>query len=299
MGSDGKLGSTAVAAFLQRSRGRASLVDLAALGRAARSPPLARVDIDFDSPVDADRVEALLQEELLWLFDLFAGRRLVLCGLWERSAKVGRLRDLGRPLIAVARPVVPQNVIARDYLDQVLPTWQSMSNDERLAIKIGVGILAAMPADLEPAVVVGAMGLEHLAEAFLPAADNSYDVPRTVRRQVFTRLHEAAAELAPDTRWFADLDRLQGNLFHAPASDRITELCRSFRIALSDDEVKAYAAVRNPVTHGRPSTVTAAEKVRAMLFERQALGEALLRRVGYTGPVHDVRAGRLLPRPQR
>jgi hypothetical protein len=168
-----------------------------------------------------------------------------------------------------------------------------MTDDERHDMKIGIAILNALPPDLEAAVVIGAMGLEHLASALLPPAEEGYDLSKSQRGQVRDQLKALAETIAPDSNWLADLPRLEGKLFQRPASDRIGELCNMYGVPVGDKEISAYAAVRNPVTHGRIPGVSLEEKVQAMLFERHAIGVTLLRRLGFQGPIYDAREARI------
>lgn len=251
-------------------------------------PPLVRADLEFPAPVNSEAAELALLEDACWVLDLHAGRRILPVGVWNDRETCGRLTDLGRPL-RDRQPVVAASVLLRDYLSSVLPVWNGMSDDERRDVKIGIAVLYALGADLEAAVVVGAMGLEHLASALLPPAEDGYDVTPGNRAKVFSRLEEAAEEIARGSDWAADLPRLKGRIFQRPASDRIGELCGTFGVETEEGELKAYADVRNPVTHGRIPTVALDKKVRAMLFEKHAIGAVLLRKLGYHGPVYDTR----------
>jgi hypothetical protein len=251
-------------------------------------PPLVRADLEFSSPVNSEQAELSLLEDVCWVLDLYAGRRLLPIGTWNDRETCGRLTDLGRPLRS-RQSIVASNVLLRDYLNSVLPVWNGMGDDESRDIKIGIAVLYALGPDLEAAVVVGAMGLEHLASALLPPPENGYDLKPSDRRQILSRLRAAAEEIAPGSDWIADLPRVEGNIFHRPASDRIGELCESSGVEIEEGEIKAYASVRNPVTHGRIPSVPLDEKIRAMLFERHAIGVVLLRKLSYQGSVYDTR----------
>lgn len=133
------------------------------------------------------------------------------------------------------------------------------------------------------------MGLEHLASALLPPTKDGYDLSKAQQREIRSRLKVVAEEIAPGSDWLTDLPRLDGKLFQRPAPDRIDELCRAYGVELRDGEIKAYADARNPVTHGRIKAVPLEEKVRAMLFERHALGVVLLRKLGFLGRIYDTR----------
>ena len=180
----------------------------------------------------------------------------------------------------------------RDYLDAVLPTWETMTEDERRDMRIGIGILRALPVELEAAVVVGAMGLEHLARALLPPAEDGYELSKSQRAQVRSQLAAFADTVAPESDWLHDLPLLVGRLFQRPAPDRIRQLCETFGVTVKEGEIKAYAETRNPVTHGRLPEATTDQKIEAMLFERHAIAVCLLRKLGYEGAVYDVREAR-------
>lgn len=253
-------------------------------------PPVSRVDLRFGSPVDVTAVENFLLSEFLWPLHLFAGQRVTPAGVWDDQMRVGSLVDLGRPVLQHGRRVLPSRILLPAFLDQVIPTWQSLDPTRKHAIKAGISIWDSLPADLEPAVVIGAMGLEHLAESLLPAEKNSYDLSKQQRTKVRNSLREAANSIAPGSQWLADLARIEARLFQVPASDRVSELCLQFGIQASPEELRDYVEARNPVTHGRASEIELDHKIRAMLFERQAITEVLLRSMGYSGPVSDVRA---------
>jgi len=271
------------------------IMEAATFRRRAIPPDLpqpAQVDLSFPTAVTAQVVERLLLEEFCWLLDLYAGRRVVPIGPWDAQGACGLLKDFGRPLAGLKAGDLGNGIVIRDYLDAVLPTWGAMTEDERRDIRIGIGILRALPVELEAAVVIGAMGLEHLAGAFLPPAKDGYDLSADQRGQVCSNLTDFAATIAPDTDWIKDLERLRGKLFQRPAPDRIRQLCETFGVAVMENEIKAYANTRNPVTHGRLSKVTFDQKIDAMLFERHAIAVCLLRKLGYKGEVYDVRGAR-------
>ena len=251
-------------------------------------PPLVRADLEFSSPVNSEEAELSLLKDVFWVLELYAGRRLLPVSMWNDRENCGCLIDLGRSLRS-KQSIVASNVLLRDYLSSVLPVWNGMDDHERRDIKIGIAVLYVLGADLEAAVVVGAMGLEHLASALLPPAEDGYDVTPSNRRKILSKLRDAAEETVPDSDWAADLPRVEGRIFQRPASDRIGELCETFGVEIEEGEIKAYASVRNPVTHGQIPAVPLDEKVRAMLFERHAIGVVLLRKLGYRGPVYDNR----------
>lgn len=147
---------------------------------------------------------------------MFAGHRLVPAGIWNEEQRIGRLLDLDRPLLEPSKSAMPKSTSLPHYLDQVLPRWQSLDEDGRHATKVSISIYAALPVDLEPAVVVGGMGLEHLAEALLPKKANSYDVPKVQRQVIFEGVRKLADEVAAGTQWRSDLDMLVGRLLQAP-----------------------------------------------------------------------------------
>jgi hypothetical protein len=256
-------------------------------------PQPVQVDLLFPTAVTADVAERLLLEEFCWLLDLYAGRRVVPIGPWDSDKRCGILKDFGRPLAALKTGDLGNGIVIREFLDAVLPTWVAMTDEERHDIRIGIGILRALPVELEAAVVIGGMGLEHLASALLPPTKDSYDLGPDQREQVCSQLTAFAATIAPGSDWLADLPRLSGKLFQRPAPDRIRQLCETFGVIVKKGEIKAYADTRNPVTHGRLSKVTNDQKIDAMLFERHAIAVCLLRKLGYAGKVYDVREARV------
>jgi hypothetical protein len=133
------------------------------------------VDLSFPAAVTAEVAERLLLEEFCWLLDLYAGRRVVLMGPWDAEERCGLLKDLGRPLAALKIGDLGSGIMIRDCLDAVLPTWETMTEDERHDMRIGIGLLRALPVELEVAVAFGAMSLEHLARALLPPAEDGYE----------------------------------------------------------------------------------------------------------------------------
>ena len=151
-------------------------------------PQLVQVDLLFPAAVTAEVAERLLLEEFCWLLDLYAGRRVVLIGPWDAEERCGLLKDFGRPLAGLKTGDLGSGIMIRDYLDAVLPTWETMTEDERRDMRIGIGILRALPVELEAAVVVGAMGLEHLARALLPPAEDGYELSKSQRAQVRSQL---------------------------------------------------------------------------------------------------------------
>lgn len=256
-------------------------------------PQLVKVDLSFPSPVTAEVAERFLLDDLCWLLDLYAGRRVVLIGPWDSDERCGLLKDLGRPLVSLKTGVLGSGVMIQEYLAAVLPTWESMTDDQRRDVRIGIAILRVLPPELEAAVVIGAMGLEHLANALLPRTKEGYDLSPSQIAQVRIQLQSLAETIASGSDWLKDLSRLDGRLFQRPAPDRIEQLCQTYGVAVEEGEIKAYAATRNPVTHGRLPKVTTEQKIRAMLFERHAIAACLLRRLGFDGAIYDVRrAGR-------
>ncbi len=214
-------------------------------------PQPVQVDLLFPAAVTAEVAERLLLEEFYWLLDLYAGRRVALIGPWDAEERCGLLKDFGRPLTGLKAGDLGNGIMIRDYLDAVLPTWETMTQDERRDIRIGIGILRALPVELEAAVVVGGMGLEHLARALLPPAKDGYKLSKSQRAQVRSRLAAFAATIAPESDWLRDLPLLDVRLFQRPAPDRIRQLCETFGVIVKEGEIKAYAKTRNPVTHGR------------------------------------------------
>lgn len=255
-------------------------------------PQPVQVDLLFPAAVSAEEAGRVLLEEFCWLLDLYAGRRVVPIGPWDAEERCGVLKDFGRPLAGLMAGDLGTGIMIRDYLDAVTPVWEAMPDDERRDIRIGIGILRALPVELEAAVVVGAMGLEHLARALLPPAEEGYELSKSEREQVRAQLAAIAAGVAPHSDWFRDLPMLSGRLFQRPAPDRIRQLCETFGVTLKKGEIKAYAETRNPVTHGRLPEATTDQKIKAMLFERHAIAVCLLRKLGYNGAVYDVRDAR-------
>lgn len=210
--------------------------------------------------------------ELLWLLDMFAGHRLVPAGIWNEEQRIGRLLDLDRPLLEPSKSAMPKRTSLPHYLDQVLPRWQSLDEDGRHATKVSISIYAALPVDLEPAVVVGGMGLEHLAEALLPKKANSYDVPK-VQRQVISR----GCASWPTRLLLEHSGAVTWTCWWAGSSKPRLRPCR-----------RALPEVRRGDEPGR------AQGLR--LFERHAIATVLLRHLGYNGPIWDARQARRLDR---
>lgn len=259
---------------------------------------LMRADLEFPHPITSLEAEEYLLNHLCRLLHLYSGARTTLCGVWDPQERTGRLLDLGRNLYSEPRRLVDSSVFLGPFLREVAPGWDSLSAADQMSVKIGMDGLTAMSTDLEPAVTAGAMSLEFLAEAFLPEANNSYDLTKPQRKEILAGLTALAARVAPGTAWEHDLDRLKSRLFQVPATDRVGELLTEFNVRTSPDELKAYADVRNPVTHGRPRKAAAQEKATATQLQLHAGGLVLLRKVGYTGRVQDRRGGRALsPRP--
>lgn len=255
-------------------------------------PQPVQVDLLLPAAVTAEVAERFLLEKLCWLLDLYAGRRVVLVGPWDAEERCGLLKDFGRPLASLKTGDLGNGIMIRNYLDAVLPTWEAMSEDERRDIRIGIGILRSLPVELEAAVVVGGMGLEHLARALLPPARDGYKLSKRQRAQVRSQLAAFAATIAPESDWLRDLPLLDVRLFQRPAPDRIRQLCETFGVTIKGGEIKAYVETRNPVTHGRLPETTTDQKIQAMLFERHAIAVCLLRKLGYNGAVYDVREAR-------
>jgi hypothetical protein len=254
---------------------------------------LLRVKLDFPKPVTALEAEGFLLDHVCRLLHLFSGTRATLCGLWDAEERIGRLLDLGRSLIAERRKIVDPMVTMAAFLEEVAPVWDALSDAEKKVVKVGMDALAAMPADLEPAVVAGSMNLEFLAASLLPKATNSYSLTKKQRTDIKKGLAAVAAQVAPRSEWQQDLPRIESRLFQAPAGDRIGELVSVFGVHADTSELNAYSRVRNAITHGRPAEASIEDKVTAMLFERYTCGLVLLRKVGYTGRLRDDRYGQL------
>lgn len=250
---------------------------------------LVRADLKFARPVTSLEAETYLLNHLCRLLHLYSGARPTICGLWDPEESAGRLLDLGRRVHGERRRVVGGSVILGSFLQEVAPGWDALSEGDRTSVKIAMDALAAMASDLEPSVTAGAMTLEFLAEAFLPETSNGYPLTKTQRKDIRKGLAALAAEVAPSSTWEQDLDRLQSRLFQAPAADRITELMAAFGVRTTPSELKAYTNVRNAVTHGRPREATATDKAAATHLQLHAGSLVLLRKVGYTGDVQDVR----------
>lgn len=276
------------------------LAEWATWRRAGLAPELAqllRVELDFSMPVTALEAEAFLLDHVCRLLHLFSGARPTPCGLWDPQERAGRLVDLGRSLIGERRKIVDHTVTLAEFLDEVGPAWDALSGAEQRIVKVGMDALAAMPADLEPAVVAGSMTLEFLAASLLPKAKNSYSLTKGQRKDIRKGLAALAAKVAPGSDWAQDLPRIESRLFHAPAGDRIGEMVSTLGVQADAAELSAYSRVRNSITHGRPEEASLVDKVTAMLFERYTCGLVLLRTVGYTGRVRDDRSNQ--PRGDR
>jgi hypothetical protein len=254
---------------------------------------LLRVELYFPKPVTALEAEAFVLDHVCRLLHLFSGARPTLCGLWDADERSGRLIDLGRSLVAERRKIVDPRVTLAAFLDEVAPPWDALSEAEKKVVKIGMDALAAMPADLEPAVVAGSMNLEFLAASLLPEATNQYSLTKKQRTDIKAGLATVAAQVAPGSEWEQDLPRIESRLFHAPAGDRIGELVSVFGVQADTLELSSYAKVRNSITHGRPAEASLHDKVTAMLFERYTCGLVLLRSIGYTGRIRDDRDNQL------
>lgn len=254
-----------------------------------------RADLEFPHPVTSLEAESYLLDHLCRLLHLYSGARTTLCGVWDPQGRTGRLLDLGRSVYSERRRLVDGTVFLGPFVREVAPGWDALAEDDQLSVKIALDGLTAMSADLEPAVTAGAMTLEFLAKAFLPEANNSYELTKPQRKEILAGLAALAARAAPGTTWEHDLDRLKSRLFQVPATDRIGELLAEFNVRMNPDDLKAYADVRNPVTHGRPRMATAQEKAAVTQLQLHAGGLVLLRKVGYTGAVQDRRGGQALP----
>lgn len=265
------------------------------------APDVARlmlVQLEFPRPVTSSEAEMYLLDNVCRLLHLYAGARPTVCGLWDPQERTGRLIDLGRALVSGRRRVVGNSVTLNAFMSEVAPAWGVAGTEDKKNVKIGMDALAAMTPDLEPGVVAGAMTLEFLSAAFLPKASNRYALSKSQRREISDGLARLASEIAAGTVWERDLSRIASRLWSAPAEDRISELASAFGIATDDAEISAYIKVRNALTHGRSATLALDEKVKAMQFQLHAGGVVLVRKVGFTGPVRDVRRHQLrAPRP--
>lgn len=291
---------TGVAALAQSPRlGRLQpLAEWATWRRDAVAPNLARLmraELKFPEPVTSLQAETYLLDHVCRLLHLYSGARPTLCGLWDPQQKTGRLLDLGRSLVGERRKVADNSVVLAAFLSEVAPTWDALSDADKKLVKVGMDALAAMPPDLEPAVVAGAMTLEFLAAAFLPKATNSYPLTKSQRKDILAGLTDLAAQLAAGSTWERDLPRSASRLWPTPAEDRISELTSTFGIRTTPAELKAYIKVRNSITHGRPDEASLEDKVTTMSFQLHAGGVILLRTVGFTGAARDVRGHQLRP----
>jgi hypothetical protein len=143
---------------------------------------LMRADLEFPHPVTSLEAEAYMLNHLCRLLHLYSGARTTLCGVWDPEERTGRLLDLGRSVYSERRRLVDSSIFLGPFLQSVAPGWDSLSEADQMSVKIGMDGLTAMSPDLEPAVTAGAMSLEFLAEAFLPEANNSYDLTKPQRK---------------------------------------------------------------------------------------------------------------------
>jgi hypothetical protein len=285
----------------QRPRLRAirSLIDAATWRRdyiAGDYAQLIRVELEFIQPVTGPEAEGYLLDNVCRLLHLFSGSRPTLCGLWDPHEALGRLLDLGRRLVGERQALIDRNTVTvGTFMDEVAPVWGALPEADRKVVKVAMDALTAMPPDVEPAVVAGAMTLEFLADALLPRATNSYGLTKPQRAQVLAGLASLAGQVAPGSAWERDLKRTAPRLFQVPAGDRISDLTKAYGIQTSSAERKAYSAVRNSITHGRPAEATFGEKVTTTAFARHAGWSVVLRTVGFTGVVADARKRRRVP----
>jgi hypothetical protein len=149
---------------------------------------LMRVQLEFPEPVAALHAEGYLLDHVCRLLHLYSGARPTSCGIWDPDQRTGRLIDLGRSLVGERRKVVGDSVALGAFLSEVAPTWNALSDAERKLVKVGMDALAAMPPDLEPAVVAGAMTLEFLAAAFLRKAANNYPLTKKQRKDILVSM---------------------------------------------------------------------------------------------------------------
>lgn len=70
---------------------------------------LLRVDLRFSRPVNVLEAETYLLDHVCRLLHLFSGARPALCGMWDPNGRVGRLLDLGRPLLSDRRLLIDRN----------------------------------------------------------------------------------------------------------------------------------------------------------------------------------------------
>lgn len=155
------------------------------------------MELDFPEPATALDAEAFLLDHVCRLLHLFSGTGPTPGGLWDPQERTGRLVDLGKTLVGERRRILDPMVTLSAFLDDVAPAWDALSEADQTTVNVGMDALAAMPTDLEPAVVAGSMTLEYLAASLLPPATNSYSLTKRQRKDITDGLALLAAQVAP------------------------------------------------------------------------------------------------------
>ena len=105
------------------------------------------------------------------------------------------------------------------FMDEVAPAWDALPEDRRKVVKVAMDALTALPPDVEPAVVAGAMTLKFLADALLAEPKNNYNLTKAQRKQILAGVTALAGTVAPGSAWEQDLTRTASRLFQAPTGD--------------------------------------------------------------------------------
>lgn len=185
-------------------------------------PHVVDVVLEFPELVTVEAVNDFVENHLTWVLDIYAGRRVIPLVVTQRSsssfASAGMLSDYGRLLVQPTRRIVSSGTLLSDYLHDVLPSWEVMTEDERQIARIAVGARhATAHADVETSINVAALALELLIAEWLPATKATYELTAAQKKAITKALVDVIQSEAPGTSFAAVKTQIAGNIFRRPA----------------------------------------------------------------------------------
>ncbi|MFC6238034.1 hypothetical protein [Longivirga aurantiaca] len=254
-------------------------------------PYVTQVALDFGHDVGAAQVDELLERHLMWLLDIYSGRRVIPLAVLriapDGTAMGGHCRDYGRPLVRRSRRAVSSNDL-QAFLNDVVPTWDAMTEDDRHVVRVATGVRhASSQIESEASVVLAATALELLAGEWLPPTKASYELTRRQKKDISDALTSAAQGIAPNSEFASKITQIAGNMFRRPAADQLGRLLGHLQVPMSEAEVGDFVKLRNDLIHGRLAQRSTQDKTEGMLRGQAMLMGCLLSRLGYRGSVYN------------
>jgi hypothetical protein len=252
--------------------------------------PLVRATLGFETTVEVTTVQALLDEDLTWVLEVFAGADVVPAGIWPEDNTSGLLTDYGRPLLTPPRRQL-RGVAFERYMLTAVHAWENLTSDQRMTMCVAISAVKAVRGShLEMSIIVMGSILELLATEWLTTVQSQFTLPTAAKKAIKSDIRASVNAHASGSPLVGQLDVLFGYVFSKPARERFEQLFAQLGLAFDAAELANFVLCRNNVAHTSATAPSRDDKLRAMLFGYAMVARCLLVRLGYHGEVYDERS---------